>query len=110
MTTSRQLSLALVLLVSAAAGCLRLNRPAESPPAAHGTEYRGGRWFDGTRFVERTMYVADGVFHTRPPAAIDSVIDLAGGFVVPPFADAHYHLVDPNIQPTIAAFLRDGVF
>src|SRR5688572_20466059 len=79
-------------------------------PGSHGMEYRGGRWFDGERFVARTMYVVDGTFHERAPARVDSVIDLAGGFVIPPFGDAHQHLVDPRIDATIQAYLRDGIF
>lgn len=84
-----------------------------SPAAAqqsHGIEYRGGRWFDGSRFVPRTMYVVNGTLRTRRPARVDTVVDLAGGYVVPPFADAHQHLVDPRIAETIRAYLRDGIF
>src|SRR5688572_29546759 len=82
----------------------------DTPQAAHGVEYRNGVWFDGTKFVPMTMYVANGVFHSRPPAQVDSVVDLAGGYVVPPFADAHQHLVDPRIDQTIRAQIRDGIF
>jgi hypothetical protein len=96
------------LFCMAVAGCHV--RARGSARAEHGVEYRGGRWFDGTRFVARTMYVADGVFHRTAPARIDSVVDLAGGYVVPPFGDAHYHLIDPRVQGTVAAFLRDGIF
>jgi hypothetical protein len=81
---------------------------AQTAPS-HGVEYRGGRWFDGTRFVSRTVYVVDAVFRQRRPARIDSVVDLAGGYVVPPFADAHQHLYAP-IEPQIRAYLRDGIF
>jgi imidazolonepropionase-like amidohydrolase len=77
--------------------------------ASHGIEYRGGRWFDGTRFVPRTMYVVDGRFRQRRPARIDAVVELAGGYVVPPFSDAHQHLYAP-IEPQIRAYLRDGIF
>src|SRR5262245_4371502 len=56
------------------------------------------------------MYVADGVFRTRAPAHVDSVVDLAQGYVVPPYAEAHTHLVDPRAGAIVAAFLRDGVF
>ena len=80
------------------------------PSGAHGVEYRGGRWFDGTRFTPRTMYEVGGVLRVARPAVVDSVIDLSGGYVVPPFADAHQHLVDPRIQQTIDAFLRDGIY
>ncbi len=81
---------------------------AQTAPS-HGVEYRGGRWFDGARFVPRTMYVVEGTFRQRRPARIDSVVDLAGGFVVPPFSDAHQHLYAP-IEPQIRAYLRDGIF
>jgi hypothetical protein len=77
-------------------------------PATHGTAYVNGQWFDGTRFQPRTMYVLGSTFSTRPPERIDTTIDLAGGFVVPPFGDAHYHLMDPRIAA--ATFLRDGIF
>ena len=97
------------LLALALAGCALAGRGA-SRPAEHGTEYRGGQWFDGTRFVARTMYVADGIFHTTRPARIDSVVDLAGGYVVPPFGDAHQHLVDPRVQLTSSRYLRDGIY
>ena len=84
--------------------------PQTSPQPAHGVEYRGGQWFDGSRFVNKTMYVADGVFHTRAPTQIDSVVDLAGDYVVPPFGDAHQHLVDPRLEQIIRAHLLAGVF
>jgi hypothetical protein len=103
MPTSRLAALALLL-----ASCTTTSQ--NSPQAAHGVEYRGGQWFDGTRFVDQTMYVADGVFHTRAPARIDSVVNLAGGYVIPPFGDAHQHLVDPRLEPTIRAHLLAGVF
>lgn len=88
--------------------CLLL--AAAAPLTPQGVEYRGGLWFDGSKFVPKTMYVVDGVFRTRAPARIDSVVDLAGGYVVPPFADAHQHLIDPRIDVTIRTQLQDGIF
>jgi hypothetical protein len=102
--------LLLILVGLSGVACAARGVDTAPAPGAHGVEYRGGSWFDGTRFVARPMYVVDGVFHSRRPATVDSVIDLSGGYVVPPFADAHHHLVDPRIQPTINAFLRDGIF
>src|SRR5829696_4826370 len=46
-------------------------------------ELRNGRWFDGTRFVAGTRYTVYGALTARRPATIDSVIDLAGGWVIP---------------------------
>ncbi len=80
------------------------------PPPAHGVAYIGGLWFNGTTFTPKTMYVANGVLHPTAPLAIDSTVNLAGGYVVPPFSDAHQHIVDPRINLTIGAFLRDGIF
>jgi hypothetical protein len=96
-----------VAALFALGACTTLRAPS---PATHGVEYRGGRWFDGNRFVARTMYVVDGTFRERVPARVDSVVDLAGGYVVPPFADAHQHLVNPRIDATIRAYLRDGIY
>ena len=90
--------------------CASSGAGSGSSSGTHGVEYRGGLWFDGARFVARTMYVADGTLHVRRPVTVDSVIDLSGGYVVPPYADAHQHLVDPRIQLTINAYVGDGIF
>ena len=100
--------LALAALVPWLMACASIQQ--NSPQAAHGVEYRNGLWFDGTKFVPMTMYVADGVFRTRAPVQIDSVVNLAGGYVVPPFADAHQHLIDPRVDQTIRAQISDGIF
>ena len=60
------------------------------------------------------MYSVGGVFSAESPARVDSTIDLQGGFVVPPFAEAHNHNVDAS-SPAAARvvadkYLRDGVF
>jgi hypothetical protein len=48
----------------------------------------------------------------EPPARVDSTIDLAGGYVIPPFGEAHNHNVEESsrVERTIAQYLRDGVF
>ena len=81
-----------------------------APRADHGVAYVNGKWFDGTRFHSTTMYTADGLFLGNAPKKIDSTVDLGGGFGVPPFGDAHQHLIDPRIDATIAAFMHDGIF
>jgi imidazolonepropionase-like amidohydrolase len=72
-------------------------------------ELRGGSWWNGTAFVSRTIYSVDGVFEDRRPARVDSVIDLSGSFVVPPFGESHTHTI-AYVRSRIDEFLADGVF
>jgi hypothetical protein len=70
-----------------------------------------GFWYDGARFERKTMYVAGGVFRT----AFDGdarVIDLAGRYVIPPFADAHNHVFaeGTRFEMQLARYLGAGVF
>lgn len=102
------LTIKYVVIALLVAACASVQRTTPAP--AHGVEYRGGLWFDGNGFRPRTMYVADGVLHSSRPQQVDSVVDLGGGYVVPPFGDAHQHLIDPRIEMTIRSFLSDGIF
>jgi amidohydrolase family protein len=57
------------------------------------------------------MWVADGRFVTAPSTAADSVVDLRGAFVVPPFAEGHNHWLEPGaVTAYVQSYLRDGVF
>jgi len=72
--------------------------------------YTNGHWFDGTKFVERTMYVRDGVFVAKS-AHVDETVNLAGGWVVPPFGEAHNHDVEgDDVDQRSAQYLKAGVF
>src|ERR1035437_5903020 len=74
-------------------------------------EIRNGAWFTGTGFERRTMYVSAGSFIAAPKSEVDSVLDLSGAFVVPPFAEGHNHWLEPaGVQAYIQSYLRDGVF
>lgn len=75
-------------------------------------ELRNGRWFDGTQFREATWYVVGRTFTQTPPSSVDERIDLVGGYVVPPFGEAHNHNVEGpwDIEAVIARYLHDGVF
>ncbi len=87
--------------------------PARVPSVERATyEYRGGQWLNGSDFSRGTWYAVDGLFTRRRPARVDSVIDLTGRFVVPPYADAHRHdLADEShIAEDVQALLRSGVF
>ena len=71
-----------------------------------------GRWFDGESFESGTLYSVDGVLRQEAPAGHVRTIDLAGGYVVPPFGDAHTHLFDSayHLGPVLERYLERGIF
>lgn len=81
-------------------------------PASRVYEFTGGRWFDGRKFVSRKFYSVGGVLTERKPSRVDSVIDFAGKYVVPPFGEAHNHNVDysERTDGVIRQYLQDGIF
>ena len=102
------LALAFALL---AAGC---HRAASAISAQKTYELRDGRWLAADGFLPGTRYVVDGRLTQRRPRNVDSVVDLAGRWVVPPFGEAHNHNVDyttaRRTDSLLARYLRDGVF
>ncbi len=108
-----------LLLVLPQTGCMPGARSADDHRADHPRladepvlEFVGGRWLTGESFEERTAWAVDGALTSVRPARVDSTIDLAGGYVVPPFGEAHNHNVEPSsrIEATIRRYLADGVF
>jgi hypothetical protein len=76
--------------------------------ATNTTAYVNGRWFDGVHFSERTAYVVGDTLSFHRPKNVYAIVDLRGGYVVPPFAEAHKHNVEPrnNIPKLIATYLE----
>jgi hypothetical protein len=74
--------------------------------------FTNGNWFNGSSFETRTGYSIGGVLTFRRPAQVDRTIDLKGGFVVPPFGEAHNHNVEPinKLDALIARYLQHGIF
>lgn len=68
-----------------------LDVAADSAMIPPSYELVNGRWFDGSSFATATVYTSGGYFTGSRPAKIDSVIDLAGGWVIPPLAEGHIH-------------------
>jgi hypothetical protein len=64
------------------------------PIAGPAYEFTNARWFTGDGFRYGTRFTVNGVFVAERPARIDSTLDLGGGFVIPPFGDAHTHNLD----------------
>lgn len=103
---------ALLLAPMLLAGCAMAGPPAPVPEGATAYALENGTWWTGERFEPRTTYVVGGTFSARRPARVDSVVDLAGGFVVPPFGDAHaHHFESSALIPRVnELYLRDGIF
>lgn len=74
--------------------------------------FTNGRWFNGTSFEPRTVVTSKGrlrAVHSLPSKI--RTIDLSGGFVVPPFCEAHNHNIGVG-KPSErnAKYFRSGVF
>jgi hypothetical protein len=71
-----------------------------------------GRWFDGRTFVRKTMFTVGGVFRGSWEGPVEATLDLHGGFVIPPFADAHNHSfgADARVAEELKTYLAAGVF
>jgi hypothetical protein len=98
-------------------GCAGGTRGGGGNPAGEHEDDRvlafvGGRWFTGTAFEERTAYAVGGVLTFELPTRVDSTVHLGGGYVIPPFGEAHNHNVEHSsrIARTIERYLQDGVF
>lgn len=99
------------------AALLALSFPAQGRAAGVAAErknyeFAGGRWFDGQKFVSKKFYSAGGTLTSRRPARVDSVIDLSGKYVIPPFGEAHNHNVaeSPRLDAFIRMYLEAGIF
>ena len=104
--------LLLALLLSACGLVAHARQTAPPQPAAKTYKLVNGQWFDGKGFKRKTYYAAGGLLAEKSPRQVDEVIDLAGGFVVPPFGDAHNHNIEKeyNLANQIRAYLRDGIY
>jgi len=87
--------------------------PVALTPQSNTIAFTNGRWFDGETFQDRTAYSVDGSLSFARPSRIDRTVDLAGTWVIPPFAEAHNHNIDGFDEVRSAAALRryraDGV-
>jgi hypothetical protein len=74
--------------------------------------FTNGFWFDGKSFQRKTGYADAGKLSFRRPTRVDSIVDLGGGYVVPPFGEAHNHNVEPlnKIEALIQRYLQHGIF
>jgi cytosine/adenosine deaminase-related metal-dependent hydrolase len=79
--------------------------------------FSNGQWFNGKGFQPQTFYSVDGILTKQKPRGDVEAIDLANGYVVPPFAEAHNHNLGSAIylnreftQQMIRRYLAAGIF
>jgi hypothetical protein len=73
--------------------------------------FTNGKWFDGASFKATIVYAVNGRLTWRKPKGALKTIDLRGGYVAPPFGEAHNHNVEsPRIERVIKMYLEGGVF
>lgn len=91
----------------------KLGTTGPQPPSKT-YEFINGQWFDGQRFRNKTFYSVNGLLTSRKPVRVDSVIDLTGKYVVPPFGEAHNHNLDWSSDEQFSSikgmYLKDGIF
>lgn len=108
--------------------CSRMNNPSRSYSArlllsllafavlasagfAQNLHLKNGWIWDGEAMVQRDLFITGPVFGAEAPARIDSIIDLEGKYVLPPFGDFHTHLFDGDYSVAFdSMFLAQGVF
>jgi len=96
------IALALALTACASGGNLPVAR----------TAYVNANIFDGERFQPGVIVVEGDRIVSADASTASERIDLGGGYVVPPFCEAHNHNLgdaDRNDE-TIAQYLREGIF
>jgi hypothetical protein len=83
-----------------------------SPNTTKNIAFTNGLWLDGKSFHRKTGYSVAGVLSFRRPSHIDSTLDLSGGYVVPPFGEAHNHNVEPlnKMDQLVRRYLEHGIF
>jgi hypothetical protein len=77
-------------------------------------ELVNGQWFNGKSFETRIFYSVNGKFTSHKPSHIDTIINLAGTYIVSPFGEAHNHNIGTGVEDwdkkAIQKYLTDGVF
>ncbi len=100
--------LALLLLAACA--------PENGGRSAPAYRFDNGLWLTGEGFTPATVYVIDGALEFSDEVIeAESVIDLAGNHVVPPYCEGHNHNFgggadEAEFGETVRAYLQDGVF
>ncbi len=72
-----------------------------------------GEWFNGNIFERKTAWVREGILSFKNQnTENNTIIDLSGKFIVPPFGEAHNHNLESEyeLSKRINSYLENGVF
>lgn len=107
------LFLLLLMLASCQSPGTKSTKTAHENPESLSIKLTNGHWFNGTAFDQRTVWVSNGILYfDEDDTAPDTIVDLNGKYVIPPFAEAHNHNLesDYQIEERINSYLDNGVF
>jgi len=100
----------------ALAACNTPSSPHTTPAIEASHRFDSGLWFNGETFESRTAYIVEGRFSFSPGLGDASeIVDLAGGYVIPPLCEGHNHNLGgssdlQDVDQTIQRYLEYGVF
>lgn len=84
---------------------------AENSNNIEGIAFENGIWLQGNRFESRNFYSVDGLLTTQAPDRVTQTIDLTGGYVIPPYCEAHNHNIGVGRpEERSARYLLAGVY
>jgi Amidohydrolase family len=91
-------------------GACRTTAPPGPMPRI--VEYTNGLWLTDSGFERRAAWSVGETLTFRMPPRTDATADLGGGFVVPPFGEAHNHNVEnaENVDALARKYLEHGIF
>lgn len=107
------LLLVIVILISFQSKKTENIRTANENPNSLSIKLVNGHWFNGRAFENKTAWVNNGILSfTDKNQKNDTIIDLSGKYVIPPFAEAHNHNLesDYKLNERISSYLTNGVF
>ena len=84
----------------------------QTAPRQDRTAYVGAMVWDGTAFKPRDIVVQGRLIVGAPVTSAGQRVELNGGYVVPPFCEAHNHNLATHDQDaaSIARYLKEGIF
>ena len=88
-------------------------KTANENPNSLSIELINGNWFNGNSFESKTAWVRNGILSFKNEnTENDTIIDIEGRYVIPPFAEAHNHNLesDYELKERISSYLDNGVF